>query len=239
MKKTNIVLAIAMATALLLLAVVVNVWNKEHKMSKGKADGMEETETEYLETEGAGNTGKTPAIENGSILSQKEDSSMAEDGTEASFVQESGTAVETEAVGNGLQEDGRPDNGGAADAAVNDESAAQEKKEKIDKEYSTYVGSFNPTVTQMEKGISLVLIGDNMQAFKEAIAGYYYQMSGNAYNITKIRLDSIEGDDENETRGMVTAFSKVGEEEYSQDLLVIWDKAYKFYSVYAYRKYSS
>ena len=248
MKKARWLKWISIVLLIVLISGAILFYLKGRKESdSGTEKDIAETETVMpSETESV----NIPGTENetGDFLlsgKQERETAASEKASEAAITEKENSTEDTAQSAENTsqkpsgQADGTQDDGqeSGQDSAA-DAAQVQQEKEKTDRQYSAYVKSFDPAITQMEKGISYVIIGDNMDAFKEAIAGYYYQMGGD-YNITKIRLDSIEVDDDSETRAMVTVFAKVGDTEYPKKLLVIWDKNYQFYSVYAYHTYRS
>ena len=79
-------------------------------------------------------------------------------------------------------------------------------------------------------------IGDRAVEFDHAIADHFYQAYGDLYTVTKVELKEMLDETDDEIRCMVRVYTKSGKKSYSQDYIVVYSKAYDFYSVYAYNR---
>ena len=79
-------------------------------------------------------------------------------------------------------------------------------------------------------------IGDRAGKFDHAIADHFYQAYGDLYSVTKVELKEMHDETDDEIRCMVRVYTKSGKKTYSQDYIVVYSKAYDFYSVYAYNR---
>ena len=118
---------------------------------------------------------------------------------------------------------------------VTDEEV-QKQKEAQDEGLKKFRQSFHPEITEAYSGVREAFIGDRAVEFDHAIADHFYQAYGDLYTVTKVELKEMLDETEDEIRCMVRVFTKSGEKTYSQDYIVVYSKAYDFYSVYAYNR---
>ena len=112
----------------------------------------------------------------------------------------------------------------------------QKKKEKQDAGLKKFRESFHPEITEAYSGVREAFIGDHAVEFDHAIADHIYQAYGNLYNVTQVELKEMLDETNDEIRCMVRVYTKSGDRNYSQDYIVVYSKAYDFYSVYAYNR---
>ena len=118
---------------------------------------------------------------------------------------------------------------------VTDEEV-QKQKEEQDEGLKQFRQSFHPEITEAYSGVQEVFIGDRAVEFDHAIADHFYQAYGDLYTVTKVELKEMLDETDDEIRCMVRVYTKSGEKTYSQDYIVVYSKAYDFYSVYAYNR---
>lgn len=112
----------------------------------------------------------------------------------------------------------------------------QKRKEKQDAGLQKYRESFHPEITEAYSGVREAFIGDHAVEFDHAVADHIYQAYGNLYNVTQVELKEMLDETDDEIRCMVRVYTKSGDRNYSQGYIVIYSKAYDFYSVYAYNR---
>ena len=187
-------------------------------------DGLD-TETEQTEAGTASGPGyagalggsdgsETESDENAGKLKEKDDTGE----------QTSGTSAET--LSGPFGSDKVP---------VTDEEV-QKQKEEQDEGLQRFRQSFHPEITEAYSGVQEAFVGDRAAEFDHAIADHFYQAYGDLYTVTKVELKEMLDETDDEIRCMVRVFTKSGEKTYSQDYIVVYSKAYDFYSVYAYNR---
>lgn len=119
--------------------------------------------------------------------------------------------------------------------SVTDEEV-QKQKEEQDEGLKRFRQSFHPVIIEAYSGVQEAFIGDRAMEFDHAIADHFYQAYGDLYTVTKVELKEMLDETDDEIRCMVRVFTKSGEKTYSQDYIVVYSKAYDFYSVYAYNR---
>lgn len=137
------------------------------------------------------------------------------------------TGGQTEQKPSGLSD---PDN-----IPVTDEEV-QKQKEEQDEGLQSFRQSFHPEITEAYSGVQEAFIGDRAVEFDHAIADHFYQAYGDLYTVTKVELKEMLDETDDEIRCMVRVYTKSGKKSYSQDYIVVYSKAYDFYSVYAYNR---
>ena len=118
--------------------------------------------------------------------------------------------------------------------ATDDE--VQKQKEEQDQGLQKFRQSFHPEITEAYSGVQEAFIGDRAVKFDHAIADHFYQAYGDLYTVTKVELKEMLDETDDEIRCMVRVYTKSGGKTYSQDYIVVYSKAYDFYSVYAYNR---
>ena len=93
-----------------------------------------------------------------------------------------------------------------------------------------------PEITEAYSGVREAFIGDRAVEFDHAIADHFYQAYGDLYTVTKVELKEMLDETDDEIRCMVRVYTNSGKKTYSQDYIVVYSKAYDFYSVYAYNR---
>ena len=124
---------------------------------------------------------------------------------------------------------------GSGKSPVTDEEV-QKQKEEQDEGLKQFRQSFHPEITEAYSGVQEVFIGDRAVEFDHAIADHFYQAYGDLYTVTKVELKEMLDETDDEIRCMVRVYTKSGKKTYSQDYIVVYSKAYDFYSVYAYNR---
>ena len=137
------------------------------------------------------------------------------------------TGGQTEQKPSGLSD---PDN-----IPVTDEEV-QKQKEEQDEGLQSFRQSFHPEITEAYSGVQEAFIGNRAVEFDHAIADHFYQAYGDLYTVTKVKLKEMLDETDDEIRCMVRVYTKSGKKSYSQDYIVVYSKAYDFYSVYAYNR---
>ena len=112
----------------------------------------------------------------------------------------------------------------------------QKRKEEPDQGLKQFRQSFHPEITEAYSGVQEAFIGDRAVKFDHAIADHFYQAYGDLYTVTKVELKEMLDETDDEIRCMVRVYTKSGGKTYSQDYIVVYSKAYDFYSVYAYNR---
>ena len=112
----------------------------------------------------------------------------------------------------------------------------QKQKEEQDQGLKQFRQSFHPEISEAYSGVQEAFIGDRAAEFDHAIADHFYQAYGDLYTVTKVELKEMLDETDDEIRCMVRVYTKSGEKNYSQDYIVVYSKAYDFYSVYAYNR---
>ncbi len=185
-----------------------------------------DTETEQTEAATESGPGYAGALGGGDV-SETENDDSADKPKEKDEVggQTSGTsAVETPS---GFSDSGK--------APVTDEEV-QKQKEEQDQGLQKFRQSFHPEITEAYSGVQEAFIGDRAVEFDHAIADHFYQAYGDLYTVTKVELKEMLDETDDEIRCMVRVYTKSGKKTYSQDYIVVYSKAYDFYSVYAYNR---
>ena len=118
---------------------------------------------------------------------------------------------------------------------VTDEEV-QKQKEEQDQGLQKFRQSFHPEIIEAYSGVQEAFIGDRAVEFDHAIADHFYQAYGDLYTVTKVELKEMLDETDDEIRCMVRVYTKSGKKSYSQDYIVVYSKAYDFYSVYAYNR---
>jgi len=118
---------------------------------------------------------------------------------------------------------------------VTDEEV-QKQKEEQDEGLQRFRQSFHPEITEVYSGVQEAFIGDRAVEFDHAIADHFYQAYGDLYTVTKVELKEMLDETDDEIRCMVRVYTRSGKRTYSQDYIVVYSKAYDFYSVYAYNR---
>ena len=118
--------------------------------------------------------------------------------------------------------------------ATDDE--VQKQKEEQDQGLKRFRQSFHPEISEAYSGVQEAFIGDRAVEFDHAIADHFYQAYGDLYTVTKVELKEMLDETDDEIRCMVRVYTKSGKKTYSQDYIVVYSKAYDFYSVYAYNR---
>ena len=124
---------------------------------------------------------------------------------------------------------------GSDKVPVTDEEV-QKQKEEQDQGLKQFRQSFHPEITEAYSGVQEAFIGDRAVKFDHAIADHFYQAYGDLYTVTKVELKEMLDETDDEIRCMVRVYTKSGGKTYSQDYIVVYSKAYDFYSVYAYNR---
>ena len=112
----------------------------------------------------------------------------------------------------------------------------QKRKEEQDQGLKQFRQSFHPEITEAYSGVQEAFIGDRAVKFDHAIADHFYQAYGDLYTVTKVELKEMLDETDDEIRCMVRVYTNSGKKTYSQDYIVVYSKAYDFYSVYAYNR---
>ena len=112
----------------------------------------------------------------------------------------------------------------------------QKRKEEQDQGLKQFRQSFHPEITEAYSGVQEAFIGDRAVKFDHAIADHFYQAYGDLYTVTKVELKEMLDETDDEIHCMVRVYTKSGGKTYSQDYIVVYSKAYDFYSVYAYNR---
>ena len=116
------------------------------------------------------------------------------------------------------------------------EEEVQKQKEEQDEGLKKFRQSFHPEITEAYSGVQEAFIGDRAVEFDHAIADHFYQAYGDLYTVTKVELKEMLDETDDEIRCMVGVYTRSGKRTYSQDYIVVYSKAYDFYSVYAYNR---
>lgn len=188
--------------------------------SQRMVDGMvsETEETEAMTESGPGIAGTLPGTfreeteQYERLASNKTDDGPAREESEMNSIQTGQTDSPTSAV------------------------EIQKQKEEKDAGLQKFRESFHPEITEAYSGVREAFIGDHAVEFDHAIADHIYQAYGNLYNVTQVELKEMLDETNDEIRCMVRVYTKSGDRNYSQDYIVVYSKAYDFYSVYAYNR---
>ena len=124
---------------------------------------------------------------------------------------------------------------GSDKVPVTDEEV-QKQKEEQDQGLKQFRQSFHPEITEAYSGVQEAFVGDRAVEFDHAIADHFYQAYGDLYTVTKVELKEMLDETDDEIRCMVRVYTRSGKRTYSQDYIVVYSKAYDFYSVYAYNR---
>ena len=180
-----------------------------------------DTETEQTETATESGPGYAGALGGGDVSETENDDSA-------------GRPKEKDAAGD--HEEQTPS--GSSDYSktpVTDEEV-QKQKEEQDQGLQRFRQSFHPEISEAYSGVQEAFIGDRAVEFDHAIADHFYQAYGDLYTVTKVELKEMLDETDDEIRCMVRVYTKSGKKTYSQDYIVVYSKAYDFYSVYAYNR---
>ena len=169
----------------------------------------------YAETLGGSNVAETENDESASMPKEKDDT-----GEQTSGTPDAGTP-------SGFSDSGK--------APVTEEEV-QKQKEEQDEGLKKFRQSFHPEITEAYSGVQEAFIGDRSVEFDHAIADHFYQAYGDLYTVTKVELKEMLDETDDEIRCMVRVYTRSGKKTYSQDYIVVYSKAYDFYSVYAYNR---
>ena len=185
-----------------------------------------DTETEQTEAATESGPGYAGAL-GGSDVAETEngDSESRPKGKEDAREQTSGTSAVATPFGS--SDSGK--------TPVTDEEV-QKQKEEQDQGLQKFRQSFHPEISEAYPGVQEAFIGDRAVEFDHAIADHFYQAYGDLYTVTKVELKEMLDETDDEIRCMVRVYTKSGKKTYSQDYIVVYSKAYDFYSVYAYNR---
>ena len=185
-----------------------------------------DTETEQTEVATESGAGYAGALDGSDVAETKNgDSENRPKGKDDTREQTSGTsAVETPSESSDYSK-----------TPVTDEEV-QKQKEEQDQGLQRFRQSFHPEISEAYSGVQEAFIGDRAVEFDHAIADHFYQAYGDLYTVTKVELKEMLDETDDEIRCMVRVYTKSGEKTYSQDYIVVYSKAYDFYSVYAYNR---
>ena len=136
----------------------------------------------------------------------------------------------------GNQEEQKPFGSSEAGKTPITDEEVQKQKEKQDEGLKKFRQSFHPEITEAYSGVQEAFVGDRAVEFDNAIADHFYQAYGDLYTVTKVELKEMLDETDDEIRCMVRVYTKSGKKTYSQDYIVVYSKAYDFYSVYAYNR---
>ena len=180
-----------------------------------------DTETEQTETATESGPGYAGA------LGSRDVSETENDDAEGKSKEKDDAGDQEEQIPSGLSDSGK--------LPATDEEV-QKQKEEQDQGLKQFRQSFHPEISEAYSGVQEAFIGDRAAEFDHAIADHFYQAYGDLYTVTKVELKEMLDETDDEIRCMVRVYTKSGEKNYSQDYIVVYSKAYDFYSVYAYNR---
>jgi len=178
----------------------------------------ETEQTEVLTESGPGYAG---------ALGSRDVSETENDDAEGKSKEKDDAGDQEEQIPSGLSDSGK--------VLATDEEV-QKQKEEQDQGLKRFRQSFHPEIIEAYSGVQEAFIGDRAVEFDHAIADHFYQAYGDLYTVTKVELKEMLDETDDETRCMVRVYTKSGKKTYSQDYIVVYSKAYDFYSVYAYNR---
>ena len=204
------------------IAVLISVY-LPYLIDLGSSKLMDGLDTETEQTEATTESGPGYAGTLGGNDVSETENGEGKGGTK----EKDDTGGQTEQKPSGLSD---PDN-----IPVTDEEV-QKQKEEQDEGLQSFRQSFHPEITEAYSGVQEAFIGDRAVEFDHAIADHFYQAYGDLYTVTKVELKEMLDETDDEIRCMVRVYTKSGKKTYSQDYIVVYSKAYDFYSVYAYNR---
>lgn len=204
------------------IAVLISVY-LPYLIDLGSSKLMDGLDTETEQTEATTESGPGYAGTLGGNDVSETENGEGKGGTK----EKDDTGGQTEQKPSGLSD---PDN-----IPVTDEEV-QKQKEEQDEGLQSFRQSFHPEITEAYSGVQEAFIGDRAVEFDHAIADHFYQAYGDLYTVTKVKLKEMLDETDDEIRCMVRVYTKSGKKSYSQDYIVVYSKAYDFYSVYAYNR---
>ena len=204
------------------IAVLISVY-LPYLIDLGSSKLMDGLDTETEQTEATTESGPGYAGTLGGNDVSETENGEGKGGTK----EKDDTGGQTEQKPSGLSD---PDN-----IPVTDEEV-QKQKEEQDEGLQSFRQSFHPEITEAYSGVQEAFIGDRAVEFDHAIADHFYQAYGDLYTVTKVKLKEMLDETDDEIRCRVRVYTKSGKKSYSQDYIVVYSKAYDFYSVYAYNR---
>lgn len=112
----------------------------------------------------------------------------------------------------------------------------QEQKEQTDTELSSYLRRQNPALSESRAGMLEAFAEGREEALTKAVADHLYGTYGSLYDISAIDVVDFIDDNKTELTCQIMVTAKIGSREYSEYYFATYNKAYDFYSIYAYHE---
>ena len=112
----------------------------------------------------------------------------------------------------------------------------QEQKEQTDTELSSYLRRQKPALSESRAGMLEAFAEGREEALTKAVADHLYGAYGSLYDISAIDVVDFIDDNKTELTCQIMVTAKIGSREYSEYYFATYNKAYDFYSIYAYHE---
>ena len=112
----------------------------------------------------------------------------------------------------------------------------QQRKEQTDEDLAGYLEKQDPALTESRSGMLEVFAGGREKDLKKAVADHLYGTYGSLYDISTINVVDFIDDNNTELTCQIQVTAKIGKREYSEYYYATYNKAYEFYSIYAYHE---
>lgn len=112
----------------------------------------------------------------------------------------------------------------------------QLRKEQTDEDLAEYLKKQDPVLSESRSGMLEAFASGREIDLKKAVADHLYGTYGALYDISTINVVDFIDDNSTELTCQIQVKAKVGEREYSEYYYATYNKAYDFYSIYAYHE---
>ena len=112
----------------------------------------------------------------------------------------------------------------------------QIRKEQTDEDLAAYLEKQDPVLSESRSGMLEAFAGGREDDLKKAVADHLYGTYGALYDISTINVVDFIDDNSTELTCQIQVKAKIGKREYSEYYYATYNKAYEFYSIYAYHE---
>ena len=112
----------------------------------------------------------------------------------------------------------------------------QIRKEQTDEDLASYLEKQDPVLSESRSGMLEAFAGGRESDLKKAVADHLYGTYGALYDISTINVVDFIDDNSTELTCQIQVTAKIGKREYSEYYYATYNKAYEFYSIYAYHE---
>ena len=99
-----------------------------------------------------------------------------------------------------------------------------------------YLEKQDPILSESRSGMLEAFAGGRESDLKKAVADHLYGTYGTLYDISTINVVDFIDDNSTELTCQIQVTAKIGKREYSEYYYATYNKAYEFYSIYAYHE---